>query len=85
MKKKVDPRQYLNKFYQDRRYLDLFIKTKNRNLPSFQKSGIDHEIDLEKINKKNPEIPWRLLYNMSWKELLMLRKELIKLLNKDFI
>ena len=56
MKKKVDFRQYFSKFYQDRGYLDLFTKTENRNLLSFQKLEIDYEIDLEKVNKKDFKI-----------------------------
>ena len=56
MKKKIDPRQYLNKFYQNREYLDLFIKTESEGLLSFQKSGVDYGIDLKKINKKDIEV-----------------------------
>ena len=50
-----------------------------------RESGIDHEIELEKVNKKDIEVLWGPLYNISREELLVLRKELIKLLNKRFI
>ena len=50
-----------------------------------RESGIDHEIELEKVNKKDTEVLWGPLYNISREELLVLRKELIKLLNKRFI
>ena len=56
MRKKIDPRQYFNKFYQDREYLDIFTKTENENLPFFQGSGVDHKINLKKVDKKDAEV-----------------------------
>ena len=50
-----------------------------------KKSGINHKIKLEKINGRDAEVLWDPLYNISRKELLILRKELIKLLDKEFI
>ena len=48
--------------------------------------GIDHEIPLEKDERGNEkQVPWGPLYNMSHDELLVLRKELTNLLEKDFI
>ena len=48
--------------------------------------GIDHEIPLEKDQNGNEKpVPWGPLYNMSHDELLVLRKELTSLLDKDFI
>ena len=48
--------------------------------------GIDHEIPLEKDEAgKEKTVPWGPLYNMSHDELLVLRKELTSLLEKDFI
>ena len=85
MKKKIDLRQHFSKFYQDRGYLNLFIKAENRGLPPLQKSGMDHGIDLKKIDGRNSEVLWKSLYNMSREELLILKKKLIKLLNKGFI
>ena len=51
----------------------------------FQKLKIDYGIDLEKVNKKDIEVFWEFLYNIFWEELLVLKKKLIKFLNKDFI
>lgn len=48
--------------------------------------GLDHEIPLEKdVQGKEKPVPWGPLYNMSHDELLVLRKELTSLLDKDFI
>ena len=85
VRKKTDSKQYFNKFYQDRKYLDIFTKAKNKNLPPFQRPEINHGIDLEKIDKKDVEVLWGLLYNISQKKLLILRKELIRFLDKGFI
>ena len=85
VRKKIDPKQYLSKFYQDRGYLDIFIKAESEGLSPLQGLGVDHGIDLEKINKKDAEVPWGSLYNMSQEKFLILKKELIRLLDKDFI
>lgn len=48
--------------------------------------GLDHEIPLEKDeNGREKPVPWGPLYNMSHDELLVLRKELTSLLDKEFI
>lgn len=48
--------------------------------------GLDHEISLEKDeNGREKPVPWGPLYNMSHDELLVLRKELTSLLDKEFI
>lgn len=48
--------------------------------------GIDHEIPLEKDESgKEKTVPWGPLYNMTHDELLVLRKELTSLLDKEFI
>ena len=85
MKKKTNLKWYLNKFYQNKRYLDLFIKVKSEDLLSLQRPEINHKINLKKVDRKDIEILWKPLYNMSQEKLLMLKKELIKLLNKSFI
>lgn len=47
--------------------------------------GLDHEVPLEKDEKgQDKHVPWGPLYNMSHDELLVLRKELTSLLDKDF-
>ena len=48
--------------------------------------GIDHKITLEKTpDGKDPEVSWGPLYGMSRGELLVLRKTLTELLEKNFI
>ena len=84
-KKRVDLKELLSKFYQDKDYFDLFIKTDSKGLPLLKKSGINHEIKLEKINRRDIEVLWDSLYNISREELLVLKKELIRLLDKRFI
>ncbi|EFQ86650.1 hypothetical protein PTT_18057 [Pyrenophora teres f. teres 0-1] len=55
-------------------------------MPPLRGPEIDHWIELEKDkNSKEKELPWGPLYNMSRGELLVLRKELISLLNKGWI
>lgn len=50
------------------------------------RSGLDHEIPLEKDeNGREKPVPWGSLHNMSYNELLVLRKELTSLLDKEFI
>ena len=47
---------------------------------------MDHSIKLIKQpNRKDPEVPWGPLYNMSREELIILQKELTELLDKNFI
>ena len=40
---------------------------------------------MEKINKKDTEVLWDPLYNIFKEEFLILKKKLIRLLNKRFI
>lgn len=61
-------------------FKDLFRKELTDKLPS-HRPGIDHEIRVE----ANKEVPWGLLYGMSRDELLVLRKTLTELLDKDYI
>ena len=79
VRKKINLRQYFSKFYQDREYLDIFIKIESKSLPSLQKSEINHKINLEKIDKKDTEVLWRSLYNISQEKLLMLKKRTDKI------
>lgn len=75
---RVLPAQY-------RRFVDLFDPEKADELPP-HRPGIDHRIQLEKDeNGKEKEVPWGALYNMSRDELLLLRKNLTELLDKNFI
>jgi len=54
-------------------------------LPPLRKEDTDHQIKLEEVNEKEPKVPWGPLYNMTRKKLLVLRKTLTELLNKQFI
>lgn len=66
-------------------YADAFHSKEAATLPP-HRPGIDHEIPLEKDESgKEKQVPWGPLYNMSHDELLVLRKELTSLLDKDFI
>jgi hypothetical protein len=49
------------------------------------KHKVDHCIKFKNMNDKKSESFWESLYNMSYKELLVLQKMLTKLLNKSFI
>ena len=50
-----------------------------------RKPGIDYKIKLKKINKRDTEVLWGPLYNIFKEELLILKKKLIRLLDKGFI
>lgn len=68
-----------------RKFAPVFNPKEAATLPP-HRPGIDHEIPLEKDEKGNEKlVPWGPLYNMSHDELLVLRKELTSLLDKDFI
>ncbi|KAI0995137.1 hypothetical protein K3495_g13044 [Podosphaera aphanis] len=67
------PRQYY-------KFANLFKKEEIDKLPP-HRPGRDHEIRLE----PNKEIPWGPLYGMSRDELLVLRKTLTDLLDKNYI
>lgn len=81
--KRTDPRTKLPEEYHE--FLDLFDHVKAELLPPLRGAKIDHEIELEKENGKDKEIPWGPLYNMSRDELLVLRKTLTDYLDKGFI
>jgi hypothetical protein len=63
----------------------MFDRTEADKLPPRRGTGIDHKIELQKVDGKDPEVPWGPLYNMSRDELLVLRKTLTELLDKQFI
>jgi hypothetical protein len=54
-------------------------------LPLLKEEGTDHQIELEEVNEKESKVPWGSLYNMTREKLLVLRKTLTELLNKQFI
>lgn len=80
--KKSDPKELLPKQYTE--FMDLFDREKAKVLPP-HRGAADHHIELEKVDGKDPDIPWGPLYNMSRDELLVLRKTLTELLDKGFI
>jgi len=53
--------------------------------PSLRGKGTDHQIELKKVNEKKSKVFWDPLYNMTKEKLLVLRKTLTELLNKQFI
>ena len=84
LKKDVDPRTILPGWCKDS--LLLFSKKEADKLPPLRGKGIDHSIKLERDeNGKEKTVPWGPLYNMSRDELLVLRKTLTELLEKQFI
>ena len=56
LKKRVNSKEFLNKFYWDKNYFDLFIKIDNEGLFPLKKPEIDYKIKLKKINKRDIEI-----------------------------
>lgn len=83
-KKRVDFRALLPEAH--RHLAKLFDPTTAAQLPPLRGPKIDHQIELEKDEKgKEKEPSWGPLYNMSRGELLVLRKELIELLDKGWI
>jgi len=82
-KKKTDPREKLPDYLKD--MYKAFSKEESDKLPPARGKGIDHGIELIKVNGKEPEIPWGPLYSMSKEELLVLRKQLTSYLDRGFI
>ncbi|KAL2126283.1 hypothetical protein VTI74DRAFT_1265 [Chaetomium olivicolor] len=82
-KKHGDPRQKLPQHYYE--FLPLFDRNAADQLPP-HRPGVDHEIPLEKDeNGQEKPLPWGPLYGMSREELIVLRKTLTELLDKNFI
>ena len=74
----IDPHEKLPKAYGD--FVDLFEPKNAERLPEHQAEGIDHKTELIKGEKrKEPEMPWGPLYNMSAEELIVLHKTLAEL------
>jgi hypothetical protein len=79
----LNPREKLPAEYYD--YLNIFNRILAKLLPP-PRPSIDHKIILKKIpDGKDPEIPWNFFYNIFRRKLLVLRKTLTELLNKNFI
>jgi hypothetical protein len=82
VKTRTDPAKVLPKQYSD--FLRLFDRTEAEKLPP-HRGKADHHIELEKVDGKEPEVPWGRMYDMSRDELLVLRKTLTEYLDKGFI
>ncbi len=81
--KKTDLRTILSDHYHE--FLNVFNHTMTEKLPPLRGEDTDHQIELKRVDEKEPKVPWGPLYNMAREELLMLRKTLTELLNKQFI
>jgi len=66
-------------------YGDLFLPKEGEDLPPIRGPDVDHKIELELQDGKEPKVPYGPLYNMSRDELLVLRKTLHELLDKGFV
>jgi hypothetical protein len=82
-KTKTDPRTKLPTQFHE--FLDVFSQEQANRLPPVRGKGVDHGIQLEKQDGKDPKVPWGPLYNMSRDELLVLYKTLTEYLDKGFI
>ncbi len=81
--KKTNLRTILSDHYHE--FLNVFDHILTEKLSFLRGEGIDHWIELKKIDEKESKVLWDSLYNMTREKLLMLHKTLIKLLNKQFI
>jgi len=63
VKKHSDPKTVLPEHYH--KFLDVFSRNLADRLPPLRGKGIDHQIQLENVDGKEPEVPWGPLYNMS--------------------
>ena len=89
IQKALTPKPYINPHTklppQYKEFLQLFCPKEASQLPPYQGEGIDHKIELVQNEGKDPEVPWGPLYSMSQEELMVLRKTLADLLDKNFI
>ena len=89
IQKALTPKPYINPHTklppQYKEFLQLFCPKEASQLPPYQGEGIDHKIELIQNKEKDPEVPWGPLYSMLQEELVVLRKTLADLLDKNFI
>jgi transposase InsO family protein/predicted aspartyl protease len=82
-RKKSDPKEKLPPQYHE--FLEVFNRQHADQLPP-RRPGVDHAIEVLKDDQgREKELPWGPLYNMSREELIVLRKTLMELLDKNFI
>jgi len=82
-RKKTDLRTILSDHYHE--FLNVFDHMMTEKLPPLREEDTDHQIELKEVNEKESKVPWGPLYNMTKEKLLVLRKTLTELLNKQFI
>lgn len=82
-KKHTNPHTKLPTEYQG--FLELFKPERASQLPPHRGEGVDHEINLVQQEGKEPEALWGPLCSMTQEELVVLRKTLANLLDKNFI
>jgi hypothetical protein len=80
VQKETDSRIKLLKYYSE--FLSIFNYLKAKKLLLLYSPGTNYIIELEKVNRKEPIVPWDPLYNISRDKLIVLRKTLMGLLNK---
>jgi hypothetical protein len=80
VRKETDPRIKLPEYYSE--FLSIFDYLEAEKLLLLYSPRTNYTIELEKVNRKEPVVPWGPLYNISRDELIVLRKTLIGLLNK---
>ena len=83
VRKETDPRTKLPEYFSE--FLGTFDRLEAKKLPPLRGPGTDHAIKLEKVDKKEPTVPWGPLYNILRDKLVVLRKTLTGLLDKQFI
>ena len=76
----TDPRTKLPEYYSE--FLGAFDRLEAEKLLPLRGPGTDHAIKLEKVDRKEPAVPWGPLYNILRDELVVLRKTLTGLLDK---
>ena len=82
-RKRSDPKEKLPPQYHE--FLGAFDRKQADQLPP-HRPGVDHAIEILKDNQgRERQLPWGPLYNMSREELIILRKTLTELLDKNFI
>lgn len=82
-KVRTDPRKKLPPHYHE--FLPAFDRQQADQLPP-HRAGVDHSITVEKDSSgRDRDLPWGPLYSMSREELVVLRKTLTELLDKNFI
>lgn len=83
VRKETNPRTKLPLHYFE--FLKVFDRAEAEKLPLLRDPGVNHAIELEKVDGKELAVPWEPLYSMSRDELIVLRKSLTSLLDKQFI